>query len=339
MGDTEEAAAPAVKGTTKATKSEKEKNAAEKVGKSVSADEEVKGMGGGDGWTKMTVERNTGKTKGTYDTYFYSPAKEYKFRSKSEVQKFLDCLKKAEGGNDEEKEDSAYKAFKGATKRSGKKKTTTTAAKTRPKRSSSATKRKAPAKKAKTTARSSAKKVTKKKKTTTAKKKAAPKKKATKAKVGRPKKAAAPKKKKAAPPKPDPIVVEVNGMSEDDFTSQRLAKHFKGEGDLRTLFQGTVKEVSYKPKSSRTTKGTLWTVEYDDGDKEEMDADDIREGIILLKASERAKKNKAKADAAKAKEEAAKKAAEEKAAAAAKADDGDKAKEEEKEGEKAAADA
>jgi high mobility group protein B1 len=46
----------------------------------------------GEGWTAKTFQRQTGSTKGTTDTYWYSPALKKKFRSKAEVKRFKDAL-------------------------------------------------------------------------------------------------------------------------------------------------------------------------------------------------------------------------------------------------------
>lgn len=61
-----------------------------------------------DGWTKKTFERTCGKTKGRLDSYWYSPIQKKKFRSMTEVRRFLNALKQANG--DEEK---AWRLFKG----------------------------------------------------------------------------------------------------------------------------------------------------------------------------------------------------------------------------------
>lgn len=59
------------------------------------------------GWTKKTFERQSGKSKGTRDSYWYSPEHQYKFRSLNEITRFKACLEQM--GN----EADAWKRFKG----------------------------------------------------------------------------------------------------------------------------------------------------------------------------------------------------------------------------------
>lgn len=60
------------------------------------------------GWTKKTFERASGKTKGSKDSYWYTPVGKYKLRSHNEVKRFVKHLSDA-GGDEEE----AHKRFKG----------------------------------------------------------------------------------------------------------------------------------------------------------------------------------------------------------------------------------
>mmetsp|Transcript_19944 Transcript_19944/g.29977 ORF Transcript_19944/g.29977 Transcript_19944/m.29977 type:complete len:211 (+) Transcript_19944:138-770(+) len=59
------------------------------------------------GWTKKVFKRNRGATKSRLDTYWFSPRMKNRFRSRTEVKKFLDCLRISEGD-----EVAAYAAFK-----------------------------------------------------------------------------------------------------------------------------------------------------------------------------------------------------------------------------------
>ena len=54
-----------------------------------------------EGWIKKIFLRVTGETNGRRDSYWYSPLKGYKLRSKVELRRFLDALEK-NGGNEEE---------------------------------------------------------------------------------------------------------------------------------------------------------------------------------------------------------------------------------------------
>ena len=49
------------------------------------------------GWITRLMPRKTGDKS---DTYWFSPAKGYKFRSKAEVERFLKCLETADGDED-----------------------------------------------------------------------------------------------------------------------------------------------------------------------------------------------------------------------------------------------
>lgn len=134
-------AASAAKGTPKPTKSEKKsKSAASKgsakknsktpsskaktpsskvktpsSGKRLPAEEVWSGepdddLDGGwpEGWTKKTFQRASGRSKGDFDSYWYSPIENKKFRSMNEVRRFLAALQTTNG--DEAK---AWKMFKG----------------------------------------------------------------------------------------------------------------------------------------------------------------------------------------------------------------------------------
>jgi hypothetical protein len=60
------------------------------------------------GWTKKTFERQSGKTKGSTDNYWYTPQEQYKLRSVKEITRFVGILKKEHGD-----EPKAWKKFKG----------------------------------------------------------------------------------------------------------------------------------------------------------------------------------------------------------------------------------
>lgn len=60
------------------------------------------------GWTKRTFQRQNGVTKGTMDSYWYTPKMQYKLRSLAQVRRFHQCMQSNQ--NDEVK---AYKAMKG----------------------------------------------------------------------------------------------------------------------------------------------------------------------------------------------------------------------------------
>jgi hypothetical protein len=60
-----------------------------------------------DGWTKKTFKRQSGKTKGSTDSYWYTPKMKYKLRSLTEVKRFHICME-----NNKNDEELAYKAFK-----------------------------------------------------------------------------------------------------------------------------------------------------------------------------------------------------------------------------------
>eukprot|EP00581_Thalassiosira_minuscula_P011195 CAMPEP_0183720452 /NCGR_PEP_ID=MMETSP0737-20130205/13062_1 /TAXON_ID=385413 /ORGANISM="Thalassiosira miniscula, Strain CCMP1093" /LENGTH=389 /DNA_ID=CAMNT_0025950317 /DNA_START=175 /DNA_END=1344 /DNA_ORIENTATION=- len=72
-----------------------------------------------EGWTTRTFPRKSAKTgsRRMADTYWYSPIKKFRFRSKTEVNLFLTCLKNAAGGgsgggnNNKDDEDAAMKLF------------------------------------------------------------------------------------------------------------------------------------------------------------------------------------------------------------------------------------
>lgn len=51
----------------------------------------------GDGWTTRTLVRANSKGSKSSDTYYYSPVMQFKFRSKIQVEKFLQCLEKSNG--------------------------------------------------------------------------------------------------------------------------------------------------------------------------------------------------------------------------------------------------
>ena len=53
------------------------------------------------GWTKKIYERQSGKSKGHLDRYWFTPQKKYKLRSMVEVKKFLKALKQTKN-NDED---------------------------------------------------------------------------------------------------------------------------------------------------------------------------------------------------------------------------------------------
>lgn len=63
------------------------------------------------GWKKRVFERQSGASKGHRDRYWHSPEKDYKFRSMTEVKRFMGCLA-ATGGNEEQ----AWQLFKGRQK-------------------------------------------------------------------------------------------------------------------------------------------------------------------------------------------------------------------------------
>jgi len=70
-------------------------------------DEELEG-GWPDGWIKKLYERNTGKSKGTKDRYWFSPKTNKKFRSMTEIRRFIPILLECNGN-----EDAAWLRFKG----------------------------------------------------------------------------------------------------------------------------------------------------------------------------------------------------------------------------------
>lgn len=61
------------------------------------------------GWTTETYERQTGKSAGSKDTYFYSPVKKLKFRSAKSVKLFIGLLYEVEVGGDETKAMALFK--------------------------------------------------------------------------------------------------------------------------------------------------------------------------------------------------------------------------------------
>lgn len=103
----------------------------------------------GEGWTIEEVTRKGGKTAGTKDKYWYSPAGK-KFRSKAEIGRFKDALATLAGTDEEGDEDKAWKLFKSGSAKGSAKKSTPS--------SSSAAKSKTKAKSASPTKNSSAKK-------------------------------------------------------------------------------------------------------------------------------------------------------------------------------------
>lgn len=61
-----------------------------------------------EGWIKRLFERGSGESKGHTDRYWYSPVKQYKFRSMVEISRFFAAMEKT--NHDEEE---AWKIFKG----------------------------------------------------------------------------------------------------------------------------------------------------------------------------------------------------------------------------------
>lgn len=61
----------------------------------------------GPGWTKKTFRRQTGKSKGATDSYWYTPKLKYKLRSKKDIRRFMDALEQNCGD-----EAAAVKALK-----------------------------------------------------------------------------------------------------------------------------------------------------------------------------------------------------------------------------------
>jgi hypothetical protein len=59
------------------------------------------------GWVKKTFQRQSGRTKGTTDSYWYTPKNQYRLRSLVEVQKYFELLKK------HKTEEKAWAALKG----------------------------------------------------------------------------------------------------------------------------------------------------------------------------------------------------------------------------------
>ena len=105
----------------------------------------------GEGWTLEEVTRKGGKTAGTKDKYWYSPAGK-KFRSRAEIGRFKDALATLVGTDEEGDEDKAWKLFKGGGGGSSAKKKST------PSSSSAAKSKTAKAKSPSSTSTSSAKK-------------------------------------------------------------------------------------------------------------------------------------------------------------------------------------
>ena len=60
------------------------------------------------GWIRKKFERLSGATKGSTDRYWYSPKTNKKFRSMTEIKRFLPILNSKNGD-----EDAAWKEFKG----------------------------------------------------------------------------------------------------------------------------------------------------------------------------------------------------------------------------------
>lgn len=60
------------------------------------------------GWTKKTFTRQSGKTAGSTDSYWYTPHMKYKLRSLTEIRRFHLCMEK--NNNDEV---AAFRALKG----------------------------------------------------------------------------------------------------------------------------------------------------------------------------------------------------------------------------------
>jgi hypothetical protein len=73
-------------------------------------DEPLEG-GWPEGWTKKVFERQGGATKGGTDRYWFSPKKQYRFRSMREVQKYLGFVRML--GTTEADEETAWRMFKG----------------------------------------------------------------------------------------------------------------------------------------------------------------------------------------------------------------------------------
>lgn len=60
-----------------------------------------------EGWVKKKIERSGGATKGRLDPYWYSPLTAKKFRSMTEVRRFLALLGETSGD-----ENAAWNLFK-----------------------------------------------------------------------------------------------------------------------------------------------------------------------------------------------------------------------------------
>jgi hypothetical protein len=97
---------PRVSATSSSSSSGKKPPAAKEIWSGV-PEENVEGVDW-TGWTKKTFERQSGKTKGTTDNYWYTPQEQYKLRSLNEIKRFVSILKKEHGN-----EQMAWKKFKG----------------------------------------------------------------------------------------------------------------------------------------------------------------------------------------------------------------------------------
>jgi hypothetical protein len=88
--------------TGKAEKSEKNNVHAQESG-SGPPDDSLEPLEGGwpDGWLKKKLVRQSGATKGEFDTYWFSPKENIKFRSMKQVKLFIAALKETD--NDETK--------------------------------------------------------------------------------------------------------------------------------------------------------------------------------------------------------------------------------------------
>ena len=89
----------------------KEKNAPRPPAKEIWSGEPDDPLEGGwpAGWTKKTFQRQSGATKGSTDSYWFSPLTKRKLRSMTEVRRFVKALKEVDGGD----EDAAFKKMKG----------------------------------------------------------------------------------------------------------------------------------------------------------------------------------------------------------------------------------
>ena len=98
-----------IKAKSKASPKNKSEKQAKAIEVSCSKPNDSLEGGWPDGWQKKTMKRMSGRTAGTFDSYWISPQKNYRLRSMKEVRSFLAALKTYDG--DEQLAKKNYKNF------------------------------------------------------------------------------------------------------------------------------------------------------------------------------------------------------------------------------------